>query len=96
MGACGGSDRTRDGHVRTWAVPDRDQPVPERAAGQRPPPRTSAEDVFRTMSQTRRGEPLWLGALPDVLPRSPDAARPEARTRPRRAIALAFVTACSI
>ena len=78
------------------AVPDRDQPLPERAARQRPPAAagTARAAVPEPTEPTRRGEPLWLEPYPDaLLDGLPDAARSRTRYEAKETIALAFVAA---
>jgi len=68
-----------------------------RASGRRPRAEPAGPS-FLTTEPTRRGEPLWLEPYPDVLVEGiPDvsARTPRRDTRPKEAIALAFVTACS-
>ena len=82
-GAC------RAAHV---ALPDRDQPLPERAprsraaaaGARRVPPETPAPPA-----PTRLGEPLWLEPYPDAL--LDGVELPESRHERREAIGLAFV-----
>ena len=88
--------------LRTWLLPDRHHPQPERAAvgiTRRPVMEWSNRDVDPP-DPTRLGEVPWLEPYPDVLlawpscPTTPPARR--RATRYREAISLAFVTALQV
>lgn len=75
------------------ALPDRDQPLPQRAARQRPPPLDPPfEPAFEP---TSRDEPIWLEPYPDALLEGivDNAPGPEARYQATETIELAFIAA---
>ena len=65
--------------VRALALPDRDEPLPERAARPGAPP-TGGAAMVEPPEPTRRAEPIWLEPYPDVLleasPTAPRAGGP--------------------
>ena len=79
------------------AVPDRHQPLPERAARQRPAARRTCSALTARADApepTSRGEPIWLQPYPDsLLEGLPDRADgPDVRYETKEAVALAFVS----
>jgi RNA polymerase sigma-70 factor (ECF subfamily) len=97
QGLGGSTEETR--LAPNLAVPDRHQPVPERAARRQPPP---GPGVGRARGGPARADPArrghWLEPYPGDLPG--DAAGglpgPEARYEQTEAISLAFVTALQV
>ena len=78
------------------AVPDRHQPLSQRAARQRPEAAgvLRADGPANAPDPTRMGEPIWLQPYPDALLEGlPDRAPgPDARYETREAVGLAFVS----
>ena len=79
------------------AVPDRHQPLPQRAARQRPRGLGTCSALSRcpdAPEPTRWGEPIWLQPYPDALLEGlPDRADgPDARYETKEAVGLAFVS----
>jgi len=82
----GGSDRTRDGMLRTWCTGSRPT-GPERAAGQRSPAEESPGRPVLLTTEPTAGRALWLSPTRTCARRSADGRPgPEGRprTRPRR------------
>ena len=77
------------------ALPDRDQPLPERAARPSRAARREVQAMNEPPEPTRRTEPIWLEPYPDVLLEDiPDRAPgPAARYEARESIELAFIVA---